>query len=118
MSTLNEKCAGIEEKRSKAEVVSSILSEEQMMFLKDLINENFEVLHAEVKKHPAVQTTHRHFALLPLNFRMEYFPLLVNTVMKWVVVLMVLVFAMRQISNLVNMSHHVSIEEQQSAVKR
>lgn len=118
MNTVNEKSTGIEEKLAKRDVMSSFLSKEQMSFLKDLMAENFELLKAEMKKQPAVNTTHRHFALLPLNFRMEHFPSFVNTVMKWVVVLMVLVFTMRQISNLVNKFNRVSIEQQKSAVMR
>src|SRR5690242_2611070 len=113
LSTLNEKSAAIEEKLIKPAIVPSVLSKEQMAFVKELMAENFEALKKEMKKYPTVNTTHRHFALLPMNFRIEHFPSLVNTVMKWVVVLMVLVFTMRQISNLVNKSNHVSLEEQQ-----
>lgn len=118
LDKLNEKCFLLEEKLARPEVLSSALSQEQMTFLKELMAENFEVLKAEMKKHPTFNTTHKHFALLPLNFRLEHFPVLVNTVMRWVVVLMVLVFTMRQISNLVNKPQPLSPEEQKLSVMR
>jgi hypothetical protein len=66
------------------------LSEEQMADLKDSIIQSLEVLKEEIVKHPAI--VHKHISLIPLSYRMEHFPLLVNTVMRWVVVLIILIF--------------------------
>ncbi len=86
--------ATIHQKLAKHEGPSCTLSEDQLALLKDFMGENFETLQKLMIMNPAVRQMHKHFSLMPPNFRMEHFPLLVNTVMKWVVVLIVLVFFM------------------------
>lgn len=70
------------------------ISDDQIKLIKDMIHQHFEKLGVEIAKHPRVSVTHKHFTLLPQSFRMEHFPLLVDTVMKWVVALLVLFFLM------------------------
>ena len=91
----------MEENVSLHDGMPVVLSEEQAASIKNIINEHFGALRTELIRHPATHTTHKHFALLPLTFRMEQFPLLVNTVMKWVVVLLVMFFSMWVIAGMV-----------------
>ncbi|MGV3464143.1 MAG: hypothetical protein ACO1OT_02485 [Heyndrickxia sp.] len=84
--------ASIHQKLAKHEGQPCTLSEDQLALLKDFMGDKFETLQKVMILNPTVRQTHKHFSLMPPNFRMEYFPLLVNTVMKWVVVLIVLVF--------------------------
>ena len=86
--------ASMDQKLEKHEGLSCTLSEDQLALIKDFIGEKFETLQKVMIMNPTLRQTHKHFSLMPANFRMEYFPLLVNTVMKWVVVLIVLVFLM------------------------
>ncbi|MBD0284317.1 MAG: hypothetical protein ICV53_16315 [Flavisolibacter sp.] len=90
----------MEGKLSQPDAVPVLLSGGQMVLLKELLKENLEGLRQEMMEHPAVCNTHKHFSLFPLTFRMEHFPLLVNTIMKWVVVLMVLLFTMWLVAGL------------------
>ncbi|HZH95102.1 MAG TPA: hypothetical protein VEY06_04415, partial [Flavisolibacter sp.] len=85
MEVLKNISTEIDGKLLNANTVRVALSDEQVNSIKELINEHFETLRGEIIKHPTLYTTHKHFSLLPLSFRMEHFPLLVNTVMKWVV---------------------------------
>ncbi|RYE54809.1 MAG: hypothetical protein EOP48_11495 [Sphingobacteriales bacterium] len=101
MEMLNKTSRLVEEKLATPNAVAVVLSEEQMTSIKELVKEHFEVLREEMIKRPTTHTTHKHLTLLPLSFRMEHFPLLVNTVMKWVVVLLVLFFSMWVIGSLV-----------------
>jgi len=86
--------ASMDQKLAKHEELSCNLSEDQLALLKDFMGKKFETLQKLMIMNPTVRQTHKHFSLMPANFRMEYFPLLVNTVMKWVVVLTVLIFLM------------------------
>ncbi len=76
------------------------LSDEQLLHLKGHVEQQFEALRMELLKRPCTSYTVKHFSLLPPSFRMEYFPLVVNTVMKWVVWIAVLIFIMRMIKSL------------------
>jgi hypothetical protein len=78
------------------------LSDEQLLHLKELVEQQFEALRLELMKRPVTSYSVRHFSLLPPSFRMEHFPLLVNTIMKWVIALISLVFTMWLISGMVN----------------
>ena len=98
---LNKTSIGIEQKLSQSDLVPFALSKEQEALMKKWINEHFEALQAEIKKHPIIHTTHKHISLIPPSFRIEHFPLLVNTIMKWVVVLMVLLFTMWQVVGII-----------------
>jgi hypothetical protein len=91
----------IEQKLLEQDALSFTLAEDQLRSLRDLIKENFEALRAEIARNPSVCNTHKHISLVPLTFRMEHFPLFVNTVMRWVVVLIILIFAMWLIAGLV-----------------
>jgi hypothetical protein len=101
MEGLNKTSMLVDEKLATPNAVEVVLSEEQMVSINALMKEHFESLREEMTRHPTTHTTHKHFILLPLSFRMEHFPLLVNTVMKWVVVLLVLCFSMWVIGSLV-----------------
>jgi hypothetical protein len=101
MEALNKTSRLVEEKLARPSTVAIVLSKEQMISINALMKEHFEALREEMMGHPTTHTTHRHFTLLPLSFRMEHFPLLVNTVMKCVVVLLVLFFSMWVIGSLV-----------------
>ena len=102
MKEQENKIASIHQKLAKHEGPPTTLSEDQLTLLKDFMGENFETLQKLMIMNPAVRQTHKHFSLLPPNFRMEHFPLLVNTVMKWVVVLIVLIFLMWLVVRMIN----------------
>lgn len=97
----NKTSGSIEQKLFKLDALSFTLSEDLLMLMKDFIKENFEALRTEIAKNPVVCNTHKHISIVPFTFRMEHFPLFVNTVMKWVVVLIILIFAMWLIAGLV-----------------
>jgi hypothetical protein len=98
---LNKTSRLVDEKLARPSEVEVVLTEQQMTAVKELMKEHLEALREELMGHPTTHTTHKHFTLLPLLFRMEHFPLLVNTIMKWVVVLLVLFFSMWVIGSLV-----------------
>jgi len=101
MEAQNKTSGSMEQKILKLDALSFTLSEDQLTLLREFIKENFEALRAEIAKNPAVCNTHKYISLVPFTFRMEHFPLFVNTVMKWVVVLIILIFAMWLIAGLV-----------------
>ncbi len=101
MEVLKNISTEIDEKLSNSNTLPVALSDDQTSSLKNLINEHFETLRGELIKHPTVHATHKHFTLLPLSFRMEHFPVFVNTVMKWVAVMVVLFFTMWLIASVV-----------------
>lgn len=101
MEAQNKTAGSIEQKLSKLDALSFTLSEDQLTTLKDILKENFEALRVEIAKNPSVCNTHKHISIVPFTFRMEHFPLFVNTVMKWIVVLIILTFAMWLIAGLV-----------------
>jgi hypothetical protein len=101
MEVLKNLSTEIDGKLSNANTVAVVLSAEQVASIKEIIKEHFESLRGEIMKRPTIHSTQKYFSLLPLSFRMEHFPLLVNTVMKWVVVLLILFFSMWVIAGMV-----------------
>lgn len=93
-------CLRMEEKLAETVPSSCRLSAEQEQVLKETIRTGFDHSKGELIKHPAVSHTYRNLHLLLLSFRMEYFPLLVNTIMKWVVVLIILIFTIWMVASL------------------
>lgn len=92
----------LEEIVASAPIPANKLSEEQVAIIKTFIKENFEALQAAVESHPVSYTTNHHHSVFPVSFRMEHFPLLIDTVMKWVVIMIVLIFAIWLIGGMVN----------------
>ena len=91
----------IEELVAKLNTAPPGLSADGISLIKDSLTGNFDALRADVFRRPTINVTHQHHSLLPVSFRMEHFPLLVNIVMKWVVALISLVFAIWLISGIV-----------------
>lgn len=92
LETQNEVVVRIEQKLTRQDTVAVTLTEEQLKALKEVIRQYIELLREDLMKHPITTHTYKHISLMPQSFRMEHFPMLVNTIMKWVVILIVLVF--------------------------
>jgi hypothetical protein len=97
---LNDSCTRIEQKFLRQESIPFVLSDQQFDAVKGLFEENFRALQTEMINHPAVSHSPKYFSLLPLTFKMDHFPMLVNTIMKWVVILMLLIYGMCQLPRL------------------
>lgn len=80
----------IEQKLSGFSALPVTLTDDQVSSLKDVMRQEFELLQTELQKQPV---THKaYYSVFPVSFRMEYFRMVVNTVMTWIVILIVLFF--------------------------
>jgi hypothetical protein len=92
---------GIEEMLAKLHLAPPELLGDGISLIKDALTKNFEAFREDMFRRPTINVTHQHHSLMPNSFRMEHFPLLVNTIMKWVVALISLVFAIWLIGGMV-----------------
>ncbi|WP_132053091.1 hypothetical protein [Pseudocnuella soli] len=92
---------GIEEMLAKLHLAPSGILENGISLIKDALTKNFKALREDMFRRPTINVTHQHHSLMPDSFRMEHFPLLVNTIMKWVIALISLVFTIWLIAGMV-----------------
>ena len=94
LETNNRIHQSMEQKLARLDTLQFRLSEDQMAALKSLFQQQMDELRANMKKNPAMVFTTKHYSLFPASFRLEHFPVLVNTVMKWIVILIAVFFVM------------------------
>ncbi len=87
----------MEQKISNLHTSPVSLTEAQLASLKNEIKQEIDALREDILKRPVTANTYKQFSVLPQSFRMEHFPMLVNTVMKWVVIMIILIFAIQVI---------------------
>lgn len=88
----------VEQKLAKLETLKFALREAEAASLKNLFKQQLDELRAAIKKNPATAFTTNHYSLFPTSFRLEHFPMVVNTVMKWVVILIAICFIIRLVA--------------------
>lgn len=77
----------MEQKLAKMTALPFTLSDEQLTSLKAVIKREYDVLRVDVKKHPATLFNHKYYTVFGDRFGAEKFQVVVNTVMKWVIIL-------------------------------
>lgn len=78
------------------------ISSEQVQEIKKALVEQFKSLQEEFVRRPSTAFNHKHYSVLPVSFRVEHFPMVVNTTMKWVLAIISLFFVMWLIVHLVD----------------
>ncbi len=77
----------MEQKLAKIDTLPFTLSDEQLTTLKVIIKQELDEIRADVKKHPATILNHRYYTVFGDRFGAEKFKVVVNTVMKWLIIL-------------------------------
>lgn len=77
------------------------ISSEQVLEIKESLVEHFKSLQEKIAGRPSTAFVHKHYSVLPVSFRVEHFPMFVNTTMKWVLATISLVFVMWLIVHMV-----------------
>lgn len=101
MAVLNQKVEQQTQKFQKLEdlvsqrtMPSLHISSEQALEIREALVEHFKSLQEEIAGRPSTGFNHKHYSVLPVSFRVEHFPMVVNTTMKWVLATISLFFVM------------------------
>ncbi|OLY91808.1 hypothetical protein SAMN05444008_10955 [Cnuella takakiae] len=97
-----QKVQKLEDMVSQRTMPSLHISSEQASEIREALVEHFKSIQEEIARRPSTAFIHKYYSVLPVSFRVEHFPMVVNTTMKWILATISLFFVMWLIVHMVD----------------